>query len=808
MNVSRRWLEAFLRRPLDSADVSRRLGALGAAIDAIEPLHPGLEGIVVGLVEDVRQHPNADRLRVCSVNDGSGTLKQVVCGAANVTAGHRYPFAPVGSSVPVGKGGAPMRIERAKLRGETSEGMLCSARELGVGTDADGIWELDVTVPPGTPLLEAVPLDDERLVVDVTPNRPDLLCHKGVARELAASLAIPYRLPAIPAGPSHDSRLTTPDSPDIPREQRAHGVAEGRTGGVVVRIEDHVGCRRFHAAVIRGVRMGPSPAWLRHRLEAVGVRPISNIVDVTNYVMFELNQPMHAYDLAEVRGPEIIVRTAHDSRLTTLDGVDRAIPAGTTVIADAERIVGIAGVMGAGNTEVSATTTDVLLEAAYWQPSGIRKTRRALGLSSEASYRFERGIDLWAGAAAMRRAIELVLATAGGTLADAPLDLWPEVTHPARIFLRLSRVAQVIGLDLDQHEVERCLVAIGATVVAKPDDGRLAVDVPGWRPDLREEIDLVEEVARMHGYDRIPTELRPFRVGTLPEAPAAAAERRVRNGMLLQGLAEVVSLPFGPPADGEVALLNPLADTGAHLRARLLPTLTRHVERNWNGQVRDIRLFEIGTVFRAGAAGARPGEAMHLAAVLTGQREPAHWTVPAALVDIWELKALAEGALTLAYPGAAWHVQGQALKALTADGREIGWAGMVEADAPPWAAPLFGLELEVSPAPRPPIQVQPLPTTPASTRDVSLVVPDGVVSAAVVRLIRGSGGPLLETVAVVGEFRGAAIGDGLRSLTVRMGFRAPDRTLRDAEVDQAEGAILSALEAGLGLRRRGAEAQA
>lgn len=808
MNISRRWLEAFLLRPLDSDDASRRLGALGAAVDAVEPIHQGLEGILVAVVESVRQHPNADRLRVCEVNDGSGTLRQVVCGAPNVTAGKRYPFAPVGSSVPVGKGGGPMRIERAKLRGEQSEGMLCSTRELGVGTDADGIWELDLDVPAGTPLLQALPLDDERLVVDVTPNRPDLLCHKGVARELASSLGVPFRLPVIPS--SHDARLPTPDSRLTSHDStKAHGATEGRTAGVTIRIEDAAGCRRFHAAVIRDVRVGPSPAWLRQRLEAAGVRSISNIVDVTNYVMLELNQPMHAYDLALVQGPELVVkRASHGSRLTTLDGTERSLVTDMTVIADAARVVGVAGVMGGASTEVSSATTDVLLEAAYWTPAGIRRTRRALGLSSEASYRFERGIDLWGGAAAMRRAIELVLATAGGSLVDAPLDVWPEVTHPPRIFLRLARVAQVVGLDLDQFEVERCLVAIGATVVAKPGDGRLAVDVPGWRPDLREEIDLVEEVARIHGYDRIPTELRPFRVGSLPEAPAAVAERRVREGLLRLGLAEVVSLPFGPPDDGEVALVNPLADTGAHLRARLLPALVRHAEHNWNNQVKDVRLFEVGTVFRAAGPGARPYEAMHLGAVITGQREPAHWSGAQAPVDFWDLKALAEQVLALAHPGATWHVEGRSLRAEAPGGRVVGWAGSLDADAPPWAGPLYGVEVDVSVAIPDPVRVVALPTTPASARDISLVVPDGMASTSVLQVVREAAGPLLESVAVVGEFRGEAVGAGQRSLTLRLEFRAPDRTLRDAEVEGAEATLLAGLEARLGLRRRGAAAPA
>ncbi|HET8732163.1 MAG TPA: phenylalanine--tRNA ligase subunit beta, partial [Anaeromyxobacteraceae bacterium] len=463
MNVSRRWLEDFLRRPLETRDVVARLGMLGAPVDAVESLHAGLGEIRVALVESVAPHPNADRLRLCQVNDGSGAPKHVVCGAPNVTAGKRYPFAAVGATVPHGKGGAPMKLERAKIRGEVSEGMLCSARELGLGQDHDGILELATDAAPGTALLDVLPVADDRLVLDVGPNRPDLLGHKGVARELAAAYGVPFRLPVVPGA----ERL------DVPPPRREG--AAGAVGGIRIALEDPEGCRRFHAALIRGVRVGPSPAWLRHRLESVGVRPISNVVDATNYVMLELSQPMHAFDAARLRGGALVVRRPRpgEGTLVTLDDATRALDAETTVIADAEGVIGLAGIMGGASSEVSADTTDVLLEAAWWEPSRIRRTRRRLGMSTDASYRFERGVDLWAGADAMRRCIELVLATAGGTLAEAPLDLWPEPAHPPRIFLRAARVAQVLGVELPWPELERCLVAIGATVVSKPDDGRM-----------------------------------------------------------------------------------------------------------------------------------------------------------------------------------------------------------------------------------------------------------------------------------------------------------------------------------------------
>ncbi len=797
MNVSLRWLEAFLRRELEPREVAERLTMLGAPVDAVEPLHADLGELVVGLVEEVRPHPNADRLRVCLVDDGTPERLSVVCGAPNVTAGKRYPFARVGASVPHGKGGAPMKIERAKLRGEVSEGMLCSARELGLGQEHDGILELDTDAAPGTPLLDALPLSDHRLIVDVTPTRPDLLCHKGVARELSASYRVPFRLPAIPGA----------ESLDVPPARRA--TTAGRVGGIAIAIEDTVSCPRFHAALVRGTKVGPSPAWLRGRLEAVGVRSINTVVDATNYVMLELNQPMHAYDAATLRGPALIVRRARaGERLVTLDDEERTLDGEMVAIADAEGVIGLAGLMGGASTEVGLETRDVLLEAAYWDPPRVRRTRRALGMSTEASYRFERTIDRWAGGDAMRRCIELVLATGGGELADPPLDLWPEPSHPPRIFLRPARVAQVLGVEVPWNAIEQYLVAIGATVVSKPDDGRIAVDVPGWRPDLAREIDLIEEIARLHGYDSFPSDLRPFRMGSLPEAPEEIAAATVRRGMVEQGLYEVSRLPLGP-ADGDesVRLLNPLSADDAWLRRRLLPGLVRLVEGNWANHVEDVRLFELGTAWSAAGAGERPREERRVAAVFTGRREPHHWSgTGEARFDIWDLKGRFEAAVALAIPGAAVQVEGNAWVARAAEGRIVGEAAPLAADAPPWAAPLFGFELLLDSSPRRPPQFTPLPATPASERVLALLLPDGVTVSGVEAVLRRTGGALLERIEIESDYRGPELPPGVRSVAFRLVFRAPDRTLRDVEVDQAETRLLAALEAELGVQRRGARA--
>jgi phenylalanyl-tRNA synthetase beta chain len=784
MNVSRRWLEAFLGRPLEPRDAADRLAMLGAPVDEVLPIHADLGAIVVALVEEVRPHPNADRLRLCTVNDGADERRHVVCGAPNVTAGKKYPFIRVGSTLPGG-----LLIERRKIRGELSEGMLCSARELGLGQDHDGILELDLPHPPGTPFLEAMPLDDHRLVVDVTPNRPDLLGHKGIARELAASYGVTFRLPKLPGGPV-----------ELPAIART--AAEGGTAGVRVAIEDSRGCGRFLGAVVRGVTIGPSPAWLVRRLEAVGLRSISNVVDATTYVMLELGQPLHAYDLATLRGPAIIAREARDGeRLVTLDGVDRTLGAGMTVIADAERVIGIAGVMGGADTEVRQETRDLFLECAWFAPSGVRATRRALGLNTEASYRFERGADRWNAAEAIRRCLELILLVAGGSVEGEPVDCWPDPAHPPRIFLRLSRLARVLGVELPVHVVEQCLVSIGCAVVAKPDDERIAVEVPGWRPDLTAEIDLIEEIARRYGYDGIPSELRPFRVGAQEDAPMELLADRVRDGLAAQGLFEAVTMPLGRGPEDGVALANPLSADHAVLRATLLTGLVAEVERNWSAQGRDVRLFEIGTCFAPGAPGDRPLETVRVAAVITGSREPAHWTASgrAPDVDRWDLKGLLEIARDLAYPAAVIQVDADRWIVRDGAGRQVGWAGPLAADAPRWAAPLFGMEIDLDPASRTAMAYRPVPGTPAAERDLALVVPDGVTAEALLGVVRATAGTALEWAGVVDEYRGAGVAAGHRSVAIRLRFRLSDRTLRDKEVDDAVRQVLAALERDLGI---------
>jgi len=469
--------------------------------------------------------------------------------------------------------------------------------------------------------------------------------------------------------------------------------------------------------------------------------------------------------------------------------------------------------MGSAESEVTASTTDIVLEAAYFQPTRIRRTRRALGLSSESSYRFERGIDMLAMPDALARAIDLIRAIAGGEMREPPIDLWPEPQKPRSVFLRPERVSHLLGVPIPRKEIEQLLSSVG--FVAAPKDERLAVQIPGWRPDVTREVDLIEEVARLRGYDTFPDEIRPYRPGTVPDAPAELTLARIRDQLVRSGfgLLEALTLPLGP-ADGPdaVVIQNPLSAEEAHLRSRLLPGLIRRVEYNWSQGQRDVRLFEVGTVFRK-SSGPRPSEELHLAVVLTGARHPAHWsdsTDAAKLpdMDIWDLKRHFELAVGAAAPSCDVQpaANGSGWVAVNGASPPVGEARPLEADAPRWASPLFGLEVRIAVGPPPVARYQALPTQPPVVRDISLVVPGEVTAAAIEAVLAREGGTLLERLDVLDEYRGAGLPAGTRGVTWRCTFRAPDRSLTDLETTALLTKMLRATEESLGVQRRQASA--
>jgi len=782
VKVSLSWLSALLGRELDADDVQRRLAFLGAPVEAVERTGRGLGDVVVGLVEEVQQHPDADRLSLCRVNDGA-KVWEVVCGAPNVKAGAKYPYAAAGTVLPGG-----LKLSARKIRGIVSNGMLCSAAELELGLDRDGIMELSTDAEPGTPLLEALPVEDVRLEIEVTANRPDLLCHKGVARDLGAAYGAAIKLPPIPEAPS-------------PGEAPRRVTDRGSVDGVEVAIEDTEGCPRYMGAVIRGVRVGPSPTWLEARLRSIGARPINNVVDATNYVLYELNQPMHAFDLANVRGNKIIVRRAAPGEtLVTLDGESRSLTPEMTMICDGEGPTAIAGVMGGEHSEVAADTTDVLLECAYFDPLRIRRTRQALKMNTEASYRFERGTDIDAMADALRRAVQLIRAVAGGEERESAVDVYPKPTRPRSIFLRPERVEHVLGVPIPRDEVEQLLVRLGFPVA--PKDDRLHVQVPGWRPDVSREVDLIEEIARLRGYDSFPVEMRPLRPSAVPDDPVEQFKGTVRRLMTGRGLDEARSLSLsGEGGADHWQLQNPLSVEESFLRRDLLPGLVRSVERNWAVRERNVRLFEIGRVFHRGD-GNRPHEIVRLAGVVTGARVPPHWTDAGNTpdCDLWDLKSLFEDAAGVACAGATVVEVEGGWEAHDAAGERRGWASELDADAPAWAAPLYGFELDLVTPERAGGQFRPLPTTPPAERDVALVLPEGITAADVEAVMREVGGVLLAESHIFDEYRGVGVAG--RSVAWRLVFRAPDRTLRDKEVEATVTRILTALEERLGVERR------
>ncbi|HEX6631483.1 MAG TPA: phenylalanine--tRNA ligase subunit beta [Gemmatimonadaceae bacterium] len=813
MIVSYDWLRALVPHALSAEQLGELLGRHVATLDGLERVRADLEPFVVGRVLESERIPDT-KLTINKVDDGSGTVNEVVCGAPNVQAGKRYPFARVGTTMP----GGAMTIERRKIRGFTSAGMLCSPRELGLGTDHAGILELDTDAAPGTPLLAVLPVSDVRLELDVLANRPDLFCQRGVAREAAALTGVPLQLP--------------PELRELPAVPAAmHGAHEATANGVTVRIEDADGCPRYCAAVIRGVRVGPSPEWLVGRLEGVGARSINNVVDATNYCLHGLGQPMHAFDLAKLGGT-VVVRAAREGEtLVTLDGATRVLRAGALVIADADRPVALAGVMGGRDTEVDDGTTDVLLEVAYFDPQRVRASRLPLGLSTDASYRFERGVDREATLELLALGAGLVAALGGGRIetvldAGAPVGALPPVT------LRTDRLTRLLGVPVPAADVERLLDAIGFRV-EREGEGAWRVSPPSWRHDVTRDVDLVEEVARLVGFDTLPDELRPFRPGTVPDHPLQVAADRVRDVLVGAGLLEARPLPFVRGDDAtHVRVANPLAEDEPHLRRSVLETLGRRAEHNLARMEPNVRLFEIGAVFAPPANGAAtPDERMHIGALVMGERRPPHFTDPRPPVyDEWDARWLGELIARAVHPGARVELapvgEDDLLWRVELDGVDVGAVRRLALDAPPWAAPAFGVEIELgampavpvagpgrnvhgaaaaagaAPASRADVRYRPLPTMPAAVFDLALLTPDDLPAARVDATIRAAAGDLLERLELFDEYRGEGVPAGNRSLAWRLTLRHPERTLGSREIEGRRARLLKALQEELGVRPR------
>jgi phenylalanyl-tRNA synthetase beta chain len=787
MNASYQWLKDFVDIDISPTELRDLLTMRCATVDEVVALRADLADIVIGKVVEAGHHPDSDHLWVTKVDSGTGVIHDVVCGAPNVAVGTLYPFARVGSTLPGG-----LKIEKRKIRGAVSEGMLCSARELGLGTDHAGILALDVDAQPGDRFLDVMPVGDTRIVIDVMPNRPDLLSHEGLAREIAAATGKQlHRPPHPPATLTRANESKAPSHFDVV-------------------VEDREGSPRYMTAIVRGVKVGPSPEWLASRIEAAGARSISNIVDVTNYMLHGFGQPMHAFDLSKIGGAKVIVRRAKNGeKLTTLDGVDRTLDDTMTVIADAQHAQAIAGVIGGKGSEVTDDTTDILLEVAAFDPRAVRATRRKLAISTDASYRFERGVDQAAIPDLLNYAVELITRVAGGVRAGDPTDAHQPYTPPGAIRLRPARIEKVLGEAISIDDVTRYLESI--EFVVNRDGAELLVTPPSFRPDIIGEIELIEEVARLHGYEKFSSDLRPQRPGNVPDAPLHIQSQRVRQQLIASGLLETRPMPFSRTGDEAHRVRNPLAEDEAYLRTSLLDTLGRRVEHNFAHKQRNVRLFEIGTVFTSArdTQTNAPAERVHTGVVITGERRPAHFTDPhPPHFDEWDAKAIAESAAQAAWPGAAIKLEpsvGDALWTIVANETAVGSVQRLTLDAPVWASPVFGVEIDLNAIPLAPEKArryQPIAVMPAMEVDLALLVPDATASSEVGRVIRDAAGELLESLDVFDEFRGQGVPDGYRSLAWRLTFRHPERTLRDREIQGRTAKILKDLEAALGIRQR------
>jgi phenylalanyl-tRNA synthetase beta chain len=783
------WLRELCPTDRSAEELAELLTSRGAEVEAIERPWEGVSGVVVARVLEVRDHPNSDTLCLARVQMGSGEL-EVVVGVRNMAPGDLVPLAPPGASVVT----LPEPLEAREIRGVVSNGMLCAPDELGISASHDGILVLPNDLEPGADVVKAFGLDDAVLDIEVTPNRPDFLSVLGIAREVSASTGTP---------------LWNPDTHVEEDPETAAGVA-------TLEVADLERCPRYLARIIRGVRHVPSPIAVQARLFAAGMRPISAVVDATNYAMLEVGQPLHPFDLALLKGPGIVVRRARaGEKLVTLDGVERTFTEDDLLICDAERPVAVAGVMGGELAEVSEQTSDVLLEAAWFERAGVQRTRRRIGLSTEASMRFERGADPEGATVGADRACRLMVEWCGARVLRGLIEVGGPPPR-RRIELRTSRASSLIGYPVSTADASGVFERLGVATETV-DDETLRVEIPGYRVDLEREVDLIEEVVRIQGYERVGSTLPAItRPGGLP--PAYAFRTRVRDALRRAGLREVGLIPFVSEADlrmvgddDAIRVTNPLQSDDGWLRTRLIPGLLKVVRHNAHRHVRSVAIFEVDRVFRL--RDGRPEERLKAAFALSGNADPG-WASDDRPFDVFDGKGVVEAVMaelgidwTLGDPiGRPFH-PGRSGAVMVGDER-IGVLGEIHprvADRFDLTARVAVAELEVEVLmrlARPVAGVEDVPRFPPVRRDLAFIVDESVPVARVRAALEGAAGELLGSVLLFDVFEGPPLPEGAKSLAFSVDFRAPDRTLTDEEADGAVAAIVERLSSEVGARLR------
>jgi phenylalanyl-tRNA synthetase beta chain len=795
MKVTCNWLKQYVDFDWTAEELAERLTMLGVEVEGMESSGGMFEGIVVGEVITRKQHPNADRLTLCKVNDGNGE-RQIVCGATNFEAGDKVALALPGTSMPVEDGEKPFILKEGKIRGELSQGMMCSGHELKLNDEHEGILILPGDAQIGQSFAEHLGQTESDVVYDleITPNRPDLNGVIGLAREVAALTGNPMKIPQVPKVSSGNKAADLID----------------------VRIEDTSLCPRYNARVIEGVRIGQSPEWLTSILEKVGIRSINNIVDVTNYVMMETGQPLHAFDLhllAKANGkPTVVVRRARDGeKFTTLDGQEHKLTSDNLLIADPEKGIALAGVMGGFNTEIKESTRDVLLETAYFCPKNIRATAKSTGLHTDASYRFERGADVGVVEWASQRAAQLIAEVSGGTVAKGDVDAFPKPPEPCEITLRHHRTDELLGITVVPKQSVTYLQGLQLELSAQ-DDLSATFIIPTWRVDLKREIDLIEEVCRLHGIEQISATSPRGCIGEneFDSSHDDLAEvRQILTGMGLdeaQGQTLISDTSAQLSVDEFLGLEHPLSSDMNVLRPSLLPGLLDSLRNNFIRQNFDVALFEIGRVFAVG-----PKEYRKLGIAITGCRQMAFWKSEDATLDASDLKGVVEelleriGAFGINYErretGTSLFLESAELKM----GKNmIGQMGQL--------LPVLGrkyesrdaiflaeLDLDILLERRTTNKsFKSLPKFPASERDVAMLVPESVTHAEVLLVVKKAKAANLVDTKLFDVFRGQNVPEGQKSLAYSFTYRSAEKTLTDEEVNSAHEPLVVALKEQLG----------
>jgi phenylalanyl-tRNA synthetase beta chain len=786
MKVSLSWLKEYVALEWEADRLAEALTMAGLEVDSIYDRFAYLQDVKVAQVETVRPHPQADKLKLCDVSIGDG-LYTVVCGAPNVREGMISALALPGTVLPDGR-----TLAETQIRGVASQGMLCSEAELELGADASGIWSLPEDLPLGVSLAEALRLSDIVLDIDLTPNRPDCLSMIGVAREAAALQGGVVRYP------------------DTRQDDDRQAVAELTS----VTIEDPDLCPRYTARLIEDVTIGPSPAWLQDRIRSVGMRPINNVVDVTNFVMMELGQPLHAFDFDRLTDHRIVVRRARDGEtFISLDNKERVLDSRMLMICDGAKPVAIGGVMGGLNSEVVPETRRVLLESACFNPVSIRRTAKRLGLASEASHRFERGVDPRGTVAALNRAAKLIAELGQGRLVEGHIDAHPGDRAPQSLSLDVERANRLLGTTLTGEEMVHLLAAIEIEAGLDSEGVVIEARPPSFRVDIHQPEDLVEEIARLWGYNRIPPR-RPHvtAASKVGSERTRDVRRAIRSFMVGFGFTETINysfiseragdllkLPEDDPRRAVVKILNPLTEDQNVMRTSLVPGLIETTVRNLAQQTRDVKVFETGKGFISRGTDRQPEEREVLAALWTGMRHESVWNRANSACDFYDIKGVLEGLLSglrvhnvqfiRPLGGQAPFLEDGNAAAVLIDGQSVGFLGELHSDVRAnfnLKQPAFIFEIDLGcliPLIPDEIQAVPLPRFPSTSRDITLILDDALDAQSVLSAIQKMENELVESVSVFDVFKDKPIPPGKKSLSLRVVYRSHQGTLEDEAVN-------------------------